>query len=113
MRNRIFAVLAIAVLAGTGLAYGTYNFVNNNQRVETVATPTEPVVVAAADIAIGSEIKSDDVQVLNFPAGQAPQGKYSSASEVVGKSLIVSIVKGEPILQAKLASKEAGVGLPP
>ena len=113
MRNRIFAVLAIAVLAGTGLAYGTYNFVNNNQRVETVATPTEPVVVAAADIAIGSEIKADDVQVLNFPAGQAPQGKYASTSEVVGKGLIVSIVKGEPILQAKLASKEAGVGLPP
>ena len=29
MRNRIFAVLAIAILAGGGLAYGTYNLVNN------------------------------------------------------------------------------------
>ncbi len=31
MRNRIFAVLAIAVLAGGGLAYGTYNMMNNAQ----------------------------------------------------------------------------------
>ena len=29
MRNRIFAVLAIAILAGGGLAYGTYNLVSN------------------------------------------------------------------------------------
>jgi hypothetical protein len=29
MRSRIFVVLAIAVLAGGGLAYGTYNMVQN------------------------------------------------------------------------------------
>ena len=29
MRSRIFAVLAVAILAGGGLAYGTYNIVNN------------------------------------------------------------------------------------
>ena len=32
MRNRIFAVLAIAILAGGGLAYGTYNFMNNGNK---------------------------------------------------------------------------------
>ena len=31
MRNRIFAVLVLAILAGGGLAYGTYNVINNNQ----------------------------------------------------------------------------------
>ena len=49
MRNRIFGVLAIAILAGGGLAYGTYNMMNN-QPVKTVTTPTQPVVVAAADL---------------------------------------------------------------
>jgi pilus assembly protein CpaB len=113
MRNRIFAVLAIAILAGGGLAYGTYNFVNNNQKVNVVATPTQPVVVAAADLQIGSEIKADDVKVLNFPAGQAPQGAFANPSEVVGRGLIVPVVASEVILVAKLASKEAGAGLPP
>src|SRR5437660_1023417 len=45
MRNRIFAVLAIAVLAGGGLAYGTYNLMQN-QPTKTVNAPTQPVVIA-------------------------------------------------------------------
>ena len=76
MRSRIFAVLAIAILAGGGLAYGTYNFMQN-QPVKTVATPTQPVVVAAADLQIGAEVKKEDVTIVNFPSGQAPQGSFS------------------------------------
>jgi pilus assembly protein CpaB len=112
MRSRIFAVLAIAILAGGGLAYGTYNFMQN-QPVKTVETPTQPVVVAAADLQIGAEVKKEDLSVINFPAGQAPQGSFSKTSDVIGRGLIVPVVTHEPILNAKLASKEAGVGLPP
>jgi pilus assembly protein CpaB len=112
MRSRIFAVLAIAILAGGGLAYGTYNFMQN-QPVKTVATPTQPVVVAAADLQIGAEVKKEDVTVVNFPAGQAPQGSFSKPADIIGRGLIVPVVMHEPILSAKLASKEAGVGLPP
>ena len=53
MRNRIFAVLAIAILAGGGLAYGTYNFMQASP-VQAVNVKTQPVVVAAADLQIGA-----------------------------------------------------------
>jgi pilus assembly protein CpaB len=112
MRSRIFAVLAIAILAGGGLAYGTYNFMQN-QPVQTVQTPTQPVVVAAADLQIGAEVKKEDLTVVDFPAGRAPQGSFSKVTDVVGRGLIVPVVMHEPILNAKLASKEAGAGLPP
>lgn len=112
MRNRIFAVLAFAVLAGGGLAYATYN-VMNTQPVKTVSAPTDPVVVAAADLALGTEIGKDDVTVENFPKGQAPAGAFSSPAQVIGRGLIVSVVKNEPLLAGKLASKDAGAGLPP
>lgn len=112
MRSRIFAVLAIAVLAGGGLAYGTYNFLQN-QPVRQVNTPTQAVVVAAADLQLGSEIKKDDLQVVLFPAGKTPEGTFAKPEEVIGRGLIVPVVKNEPILKAKLASKEAGFGLPP
>ena len=112
MRNRIFAVLAIAVLAGGGLAYGTYNFVQN-QPAQTVNAPTQAVVVAKADLQLGTELKKDDLEVLNFPVGQSPEGSFSQPSEVIGRGLIVSVVKNEPILNGKLAAKEAGAGLPP
>ena len=112
MRSRIFAVLALAILAGGGLAYGTYNFMQN-QPVKTVNTPTQAVVVAAADLQLGSELKKEDVTVVQFPAGKTPEGTFSRPEEVLGRGLIVPIVKNEPILKAKLASKEAGSGLPP
>jgi pilus assembly protein CpaB len=112
MRSRIFAVLAIAVIAGGGLAYGTYNMMTN-QPVKTVSAPTQPVVVAAVDLSLGTELKKDDLTVVNFPAGQAPQGAFARVADVIGRGLISPLVKNEVVLPAKLASKEAGSGLPP
>jgi pilus assembly protein CpaB len=112
MRNRIFAVLALAVLAGGGLAYGTYNAIST-QPVKTVSAPTQPVVVAAADLSLGTELKKEDLTVVNFPVGQAPEGGFAKPADIIGRGLIVSMVKNEPVLGAKLASKEAGAGLPP
>src|SRR4051794_4069264 len=112
MRNRIFAVLAIAILAGGGLAYGTYNMMNN-QPVKTVTTPTQPVVVAAADISLGAELRKEDLTVVNFPAGHVPEGAFARVTDVVGRGVISPFVKNEVVIPAKLASKEAGSGLPP
>jgi pilus assembly protein CpaB len=112
MRNRLFAVLAIAVLAGGGLAYGTYNAMKA-QPIQTQTIQTQPVVVAASDLSLGAELKAEDLKVLNFPQGQAPEGAFAAPPELVGRGLIVSVVKGEPFLPGKLAAKEAGAGLPP
>ncbi len=56
MRNRIFAVLAIAILAGGGLAYGTYNFMQAAP-AQGPAMSTQPVVVAAADLELGTALE--------------------------------------------------------
>jgi pilus assembly protein CpaB len=113
MRNKLFVVLLLAVTTGGGLAYATYNFMNSDQRVQTVNAPTQPVVVAVADLSLGSELRSEDVRVMQFPKGQAPDGSFARPEEVIGRGLIVNVVKNELILGAKLASKEAGAGLPP
>jgi pilus assembly protein CpaB len=113
MRNRIFAVLAIAVLAGGGLAYGTYNMISNKP-VENLGTmKTQPVVVANVDLPLGAELKQEDVKIALFPDGQAPEGAFARVDEVIGRGVVVNLVKNEPLLPAKLASKEAGAGLPP
>lgn len=112
MRNRIFAVLAIAILAGGSLAYGTYNFMQAGP-THMANMPTQPVVVAAADLQIGTALKKEDLQVIDFPQGAAPEGSFSQSGDLIGRGLIVPLVKNEPVLAAKLASKEAGAGLPP
>jgi pilus assembly protein CpaB len=113
MRNRFFAVLVIAIAAGGSLAYGTYNFMQSQPSTHAVNAPTQPVVVAAADLSLGTAIKKEDLQVMQFPQGGAPEGSFSQTTELIGRGLIVPVVKNEPILTAKLASKEAGAGLPP
>jgi pilus assembly protein CpaB len=112
MRNRLFAVIAIAILTGGGLAYGTYNMMQN-QPVKTVAMATQPVVVASSDMSLGAELQQKDLQVVSFPSGQVPEGTFAKPQDLVGRGLIASVVKNEPILEGKLASKEAGAGLPP
>lgn len=112
MRNRIFAVFVVAILAGGTLAYGTYNFMQA-QPVKSVSMPTQPVVVAAADLPLGTAIKKEDLQVVAFPVGAVPEGTFSQPAELLDRGLIVPVVKNEPILRAKIASKEAGSGLPP
>jgi pilus assembly protein CpaB len=113
MRSRIFAVLAVAILAGGGLAYGTYNFVNNNQAPPGPNMQTTKVVVATTDLQLGAELKADDLRVVEFPKEAAPEGAFTNREELVGRGVVSPIVKNEPVLPAKLASKEAGAGLPP
>ena len=114
MRNRIFAVVAIAILAGGGLAYGTYNLMQQTAGTpQVVNAPTQPVVVAATDLQLGAALKKEDLTVINFPEGTAPAGSFSRPEEVIDRGLIVPVVKNEPILNGKLAPKEAGAGLPP
>ena len=112
MRNRIFAVLAIAVLAGGGLAYGTYNVINAPQ-AKSAPAPTQNVVVAAGDLSLGAELKADDLKIMHMPQGQAPEGVFANPADLVGRGVVSPMVRNEIVLPAKLASKEAGVGLPP
>jgi len=103
MRNRIFAVLVLAILAGGGLAYGTYNVISNNQAPPAAAIQTTAVVVARGDLVLGAELKADDLSVVNFPKGAAPEGTFTNPADVIGRGVISPMVKGEIILQRKLA----------
>ena len=111
-RVRIFMVLLVALIAGGGLAAGTYNYLQNVP-VKTVTVPTRSVVLASADLSLGHEIQADDLASIEWPAASVPEGTFATPAEVVGRGLIVPVVRNEPILQSKLAPKEAGSGLPP
>ena len=111
-RVRIFSVFAIAIIAGCGLAYGTYDYLQNVP-VKTVTVPTKRVVVANTDLTLGSELRHDDLKAIEWPASAVPEGSFEDPAALLGRGLIASVVRHEPILPGKLASKEAGSGLPP
>lgn len=110
-RMRITLVLLLALAAGGGLAYGTYSYMQNVQ-VKTVALPTRPVVVAAADLELGAELRPDDLRVVEWPESAMPMGAFATTDEIVGRGLVMPVIQNEPILPMKLAAKDAGSGLP-
>jgi pilus assembly protein CpaB len=113
-RMRVFLVLLLALTAGGALALGTYNYVSNaSQSATAPAIPSKPVVVAASDLVLGTELTANDVRVIEWPASSVPAEAISDPKDVVGRGLIMPVVQYEPILPLKLASKEAGAGLPP
>ena len=111
-RMRVFIVLALALTAGGGLAFATYNYVQNAP-TRTVAIPTRPVVVAATDLQVGAALDAHSVRVIDWPSSAVPKNAISDPQEVVGRGLIMPVLENEPILPTTMASKEAGAGLPP
>lgn len=112
-RVRAFIVLVLAVTVGGALAFGTYNYVQRQQPAQTTKSSTKPVVVAATDLDIGAELKAEDLRVIEWPETFIPAGAFDKPDELVGRGLILPVIQNEPFLPMKVASKDAGAGLPP
>lgn len=111
-RMRVFIVLVLAITAGGAFAFGTYNYVQK-QPAASAPMATRPVMTAAADLQVGAEIGRDDVRVVEWPAHALPAKSIGDPDDVIGRGLIVPMIENEPFLPSKLASKDAGAGLPP
>ena len=111
-RIRIFIVLAVAIGLGGTFAVATYRYIQNVPARE-VRLPTTPVVVAATNLPLGTELRRDDLRVIAWPADAIPEGSFKDPQELVGRGLIQSVTQNETVLPGKLAPVGAGAGLPP
>ncbi|HEY3091811.1 MAG TPA: Flp pilus assembly protein CpaB [Vicinamibacterales bacterium] len=111
-RIRLFAVFAIAIVAGGTFAFATYRYIQD--RPAAVANmQTRPVVVAAVNLDLAAELRREDMRVIDWPAGSVPAGSFSNPQELIGRGLIQPVVQNAPILEGAMPPKEAGAGLPP
>ena len=111
-RMRVFMVFALAIAAGGTLAFGTYNFMQQRP-AQTVSIPTRQVVVAAADLDVGAELRREDIRIIDWPANAVPATAISDPKDVIGRGIVLPVIQNEPILPNKLALEGAGGGLPP
>jgi pilus assembly protein CpaB len=112
-RIRIFIVLALAVTVGGVFAFATYRYVQKLPAPTAAKLQTRPVVIAVANLDLGATLRPEDLRVIDWPAESVPAGAFEHVEDVVGRGIIQPIVQNEAILPNKLASKEAGAGLPP
>jgi pilus assembly protein CpaB len=109
---RVFLVLVLAIGAGSVFAFATYNYVKNIP-ANVVSIPTQPVMVAAADLDIGAEITAENVRTINWPKNSLPKFAFSEPKDVIGRGIIMPMIENEPFLPMKLAGKDGGAGLTP
>jgi pilus assembly protein CpaB len=111
-RIRIFIVLALAITVGGAFALATYRW-QRTPETKVEKLPTRPVVIAVANLDLGASLRPEDVRTIDWPAESVPAGAFNRVEDVVGRGLIQPVVQNEAILPSKLASKDAGAGLPP
>jgi pilus assembly protein CpaB len=109
MSIRAVLVVGLAIICGLSAAVGMNRLRRTERVVEQVET--SPVVVAAADIARGNMISMGDLTVRDWPAEMVPQGAVTDVDQAVDRAVIVPIAVGEPLLETKLADRDAGRGL--
>lgn len=101
-RSPLFFWTAVAVLAWfTGMT--TARLVDK-ARADAARYGTEvTVVVAARDLDIGTVVGEDDVVARVVPAGLAPRKRVVTVAAATGRTVVVPVFDGSPVLTANLA----------
>lgn len=72
---------------------------------------TNKVAVAAQDIEIGTRLTQQMVGMADWPAGSVPAGALADGGKLVDRVVKTSVLRGEPILESKLAPEGTKGGL--
>jgi pilus assembly protein CpaB len=109
-RNRMIVGLTSAILVALLLSLYVYR---TFQRV-SAAKPMETrhIVVADHPMQLGTRLDATNLRVISWPADEPLAGSFPEIENCVGRALISPVMENEPILETKLAPKEAGAGLP-
>lgn len=110
-RNRLILGLFVAILLAALLStfvYKKFQQVSEQQ----VNTSTRNIVVAAQPLPLGTRLEPSMLRTIAWPAEQPMPGMFARVEDCVNRALITPVAENEPILEGKLAPREAGAGLP-
>ena len=107
MKNkRALVMLAIAVLLGVVAVTMASQWLGRQSDIAT-----NRVVVAARDIELGSPLTPDMLTSVEWPSGSLPTGAINDPLLLSDRVVKVTLMRGEPILESKLAPKGTKGGL--
>lgn len=107
MKNpRALLMVVISIIIGLGAVVLASRWVAQKTEVKS-----SKVVVAAADIDLGSPLTPQMLKVADWPEGSAPAGAFSDIKALDTRVLKTSVSRGEPILESKLAPLGSTGGL--
>jgi pilus assembly protein CpaB len=97
----LLLVLGVATLMGLLASLLVYRVATRFSQ-----DPYARIVVARVDLPLGTEVKSEHVKLVDWPAGSLPPGALSALEQARDRVVRTSVFAGEPLLEAKLAPKD-------
>ncbi len=110
-RKRLVIGLIVALVIGLLAARYVFIQLRNARLVAVRSAPTGQIMVAARRIGLGERLASSDLRAIPWPDAAKPAGAFTRTDECLGRAVITPVVENEPILEEKLAPREAGGGL--
>ena len=109
MNRRLLTILLSAFAIAALCSFVVFRIVSHHMSASPISKSTS-VVAAAADLKIGTVIKSSDLTTVQLQ-GTLPQGVILKPEDAVGRGVISELYAGEPIMDNRLAAPGSGGGL--
>jgi len=111
MNRRLVSVFVFALVVATLTSFLVYRLILLRLQTSGHSVPApNKLVVAAHDLQVGALIHDYDLAQMPW-SGSIPDHATKTVREAVGRGVIATIYKDEPILDYRLAPKGAGAGL--
>jgi pilus assembly protein CpaB len=107
-QSQLALTFILALVLALAASYLVYRQLSSAAPVEAQG---QQVVIAAADLTIGTPLTAEDLTVTRWPTSDLPAGTAMDKDALIGRPLIYPVFKGEPILTSKLALEGSGAGL--
>jgi len=109
MNRRLLTILLSAFAIAALCSFVVFRIVSHHMSASPMSKSTS-VVAAAADLKIGTILKSSDLTTVQLQ-GTLPQGVILKPENAVGRGVISELYAGEPIMDNRLAAPGSGGGL--
>ena len=111
IRVRAMLFLLLALTAGGGAIVLVRGYLKRLQAEGAAPLASQAVTIAALDIPIGTPLTAEHLTTAQWPSKSLPPGTFSSPTALIGRTPIVALLKGEPLLASRLADEKSGRGL--
>lgn len=107
MKNtRAMLMMGLALVLAIAAVFVAARWINAK-----AANATGKVAVAQVDITLGSPIAPEMIRLMDWPANAMPPNVFSDEKMLAGRVTRTTILKGEPVMESKLAPPGTQGGL--
>jgi len=106
-------MLLLALTSGVVAALLALRYLRERTTPLMAAEPKRAnIVLSARSLPVGAVLTERDLKIVSWPGEAVPSGYLRSVKDAVGRGVITPVAENEPLLEAKVSTKDAGGGLP-